>query len=117
MEVEKAWRPHERHCIYTFLRFWTYRATWRGMKMVRQARNYDILHVNHEGLIWYALACRKAPVVCHVRTVWPRNGWGKLFRLVVLMLSDAVICITEQEQKQLPIVKVIYNVAFKRGIK
>jgi hypothetical protein len=112
-EVSYSWRPHERNSLYTLLMFFASR-WWRELKALRTAeQGYDILHINHEGLIWYAFGS-ELKVVCHIRTDWPKGVWSWLFRVLVVSLSDAVIKISPNSYP-LPLVIVIPNAAFERG--
>jgi len=127
-KIERAWQPHARKCWYTFPKFVLNPATWmewlflrRDILKQKKRRGkpiYDVLHINHEGLIWYAIGS-PIPVVCHIRTEWPKNLWGWWFKRLVLFVADAVICISDPVRKAagLPIIQIIHNVAFRKEYK
>lgn len=116
--VGKGWRPAFQHNGYTLLRFLASFWWLEWHRIRKRQREFDIIHLNHEGLIWYAIGA-KIPVVCHVRTMWPVSRWGRLFAVLVGLIADQIICITENEQKRLQGLRaaetVIYNIAFGKG--
>lgn len=110
--AKHGWRPHERKSLFTLIQFLL---KWRFHIPKGNDILYDVMHINHESLIWYAIFS-PIPVVCHVRTMWPKGILSLLFRWLVLWVSDAIICISENEKRNNfrdhPKAKVIYNIAY-----
>jgi hypothetical protein len=120
--VHHGWRPGERHNFLSFLYFiigpWWLDAFRVAFRSADPSDWIDVIHVNHESLIWYVILSSQ-PVVCHIRGMWPENRWSRFFHWVVKKLSKHVIYISENEQERVKKIggringTVIYNIAFK----
>ena len=114
-----GWRPSEQRNLWQFVRF-AFAFHWSCWFTLRKIQNgYDLIHVNHEGLIWYAIRA-KIPTVCHVRTEWMSSLTHRTrapfwFSLLVAVVADHIIFISENEEstyhKFIARSSVIYNIA------
>jgi glycosyltransferase involved in cell wall biosynthesis len=96
-------------------------------ELIDAAENrFDLIHFNHEGLFLLMKMLRRrvptAPIVAHVRTMLPVNGFSRWQYRLLSKAADRIVFITENERDNLisltgttPKNSVIYNIAETRA--
>ncbi|MCW5771385.1 MAG: glycosyltransferase family 4 protein [Rhodospirillaceae bacterium] len=102
--------------------FWDLRRQWRfRADLAAAAARFDLVHFNHEGLFLLASWLRRrhrAAYTMHVRTMIPRNAFGRWQCRRMAAATDRLVFITENERDNVEAMlgrkaggAVIYNVA------
>jgi glycosyltransferase involved in cell wall biosynthesis len=99
-------------------------AKWRMRRnelLDRIVKDFDLVHFNHEGLVWLARLLRKRhgrAQVIHVRTMMNDNFFGRCQARSMVDAADHLVFISENERKNFlrlsarePANSVIYNIA------